>query len=181
MFAGDSTDAGTNVSSRRSGGSLDQPYPVAEEWATVLHEAINAPWPCPESERFGEVWDATIGDLTAAGLRVGRASYGGWNDGDRAQAEAIWCLVAHMRPTTVVETGVAHGLTSRVILEGLKRNGSGQLWSIDLPAVDPALTSRDRHSRPGGSPVPLDLCGRNEQVAATATGPQASACRPLRS
>ena len=143
------------------GGSLDQPYPVAEEWATVLHEAINAPWPCPESERFGEVWDATIGDLTAAGLRVGRASYGGWNDGDRAQAEAIWCLVAHMRPATVVETGVAHGLTSRVILEGLKRNGSGQLWSIDLPAVDPAL----HHEI--GIAVPGDLRSRWTYVAGT--------------
>jgi Methyltransferase domain len=39
----------------------------------------------------------------------------------------------------VVETGVAHGLTSRVILEGLARNGGGHLWSIDLPAVDSAL------------------------------------------
>jgi hypothetical protein len=26
-----------------------------------------------------------------------------------------------------------------VILEGLQRNGSGHLWSVDLPAVDPAL------------------------------------------
>ena len=59
----------------------------------------------------------------------------GGDDGDRAQAEAIWCLVAHLRPATVVETGVAHGLTSRVILEGLHRNGNGHLWSVDLPAV----------------------------------------------
>jgi hypothetical protein len=114
-------------------------YTVTEDWGPALHEIIGAPWPCPESERFGAVWDAVVADLTAAGLRVGRASYGGWNDGDRAQAAAIWCVVAHSRPAIVVETGVAHGLTSRVILEGLKRNGSGHLWSIDLPAVDPAL------------------------------------------
>jgi hypothetical protein len=114
-------------------------YAVIEDWASVLHKAIGAPWPCQESEQFGKVWDATVSGLTATGLRVGLASYRGWNDGDQAQAEAIWCLVAHLRPATVVETGVAHGLTSRVILEGLHRNGTGHLWSVDLPAVDPAL------------------------------------------
>ena len=105
----------------------------------VLHNAIDAPWPCREPEQFGKVWDAAVSGLAAAGLKVGLASYRGWNDGDRAQSEAIWCLVAHLRPATVVETGVAHGLTSRVILEGLHRNGNGHLWSVDLPAVDPAL------------------------------------------
>jgi predicted O-methyltransferase YrrM len=81
----------------------------------------------------------SLSGLATAGLRVGLASYRGWNDGDRAQAKAIWCLVAHLRPETVVETGVAHGLTSRVILEGLHRNGNGHLRSVDLPAIDPAL------------------------------------------
>lgn len=114
-------------------------YAVVEDWASVLHESIGAPWPCQELDHFGPVWDATVSGLKSAGLRVGLASYRGWNDGDRAEAEAIWCLVAHSRPATVVETGVAHGLTSRVILEGLQRNGNGHLWSVDLPAVDPAL------------------------------------------
>ena len=114
-------------------------YAVVENWEPVLHKAIGAPWPCAESEGFDQVWDATVSGLVATGLRVGLASYRGWNDGDRAQAKAIWCLVAHLRPAAVVETGVAHGLTSRVILEGIQRNGSGHLWSVDLPAVDPAL------------------------------------------
>ena len=114
-------------------------YAVVANWEPVLHKAISAPWPCAESEGFDQVWDATVSGLVATGLRVGLASYRGWNDGDRAQAKAIWCLVAHLRPAAVVETGVAHGLTSRVILEGIQRNGSGHLWSVDLPAVDPAL------------------------------------------
>lgn len=121
------------------GRPLAELYAVVDDWAPVLHEAISARWPCAEAERFGQVWDATVSGLAAAGLRVGLASYRGWNDGDRAQAEAIWCLVAHLRPVAVIETGVAHGLTSRVILEGLKRNEDGHLWSIDLPAIDPAL------------------------------------------
>lgn len=128
---------------RRELAALRRPpgehYAVVEDWAPLLHKSIGAPWPCQEPEQFGNVWNATVSGLTAAGLRVGLASYRGWNDGDRAQAEAIWCLVAHSRPAAVVETGVAHGLTSRVILEGLQRNGNGHLWSVDLPAVDPTL------------------------------------------
>jgi Methyltransferase domain len=120
-------------------GKQDDRYAITEDWESVLHEAIGAPWPCQEPERFGEIWDATVSGLTARGLRVGLASYRGWNDGDPAQAKAIWCLIAHLRPAAVVETGVAHGLTSRVILQGLDRNETGHLWSVDLPAVDPAL------------------------------------------
>jgi Methyltransferase domain len=114
-------------------------YGPVEDWAERLHAALEVPLPCRVAESFGPVWDRVVADLTEAGARVGSASYGGWNDSDRALAEAIWCLVAHLRPGIVVETGVAHGLTSRVILEGLSRNGYGHLWSVDLPAVDPAL------------------------------------------
>src|SRR4029453_1272831 len=49
---------------------------------------------------------------------------------------AIWCLTRHLRPRTVVETGVGHGVTSRFVLEALERNGGGHLWSIDLPPWD---------------------------------------------
>jgi hypothetical protein len=136
-------------------------YQAVADWSQALHKGLDSPWPCRESQQFGVVWDATVSDLTAAGMRVGLASYRGWNDGDRAQAEAIWCLVAHTRPETAVETGVAHGLTSRVILEGLKRNGTGHLWSVDLPAVDPALHSEI------GIAVPQDLRSGWTYVAGT--------------
>ena len=49
---------------------------------------------------------------------------------------AIWCLVRHLAPTVVLETGVAHGVTSRFILEALEKNGRGHLWSIDLPPIE---------------------------------------------
>ena len=143
------------------GSPPSEHYAVVEDWAPVLHKSIDVPWPCQESEQFGKVWDATLSGLKATGLRVGLASYRGWNDGDRAQAEAIWCLVAHCRPAIVVETGVAHGLISRVILEGLRRNGNGRLWSIDLPAVDPAL----HHEI--GIAVPEDLRSRWTYVQGT--------------
>jgi len=136
-------------------------YKVTEDWSRLLHEAIDAPWPCPDAAWYAKIWDSTISDLTAAGMRVGLASYSGWSDGDQAQAEAVWCLVAHLRPATVVETGVAHGVTTRVILDGLERNGSGHLWSIDLPAVDPAL------HREIGIAVPAGLRSRWTYVKGT--------------
>jgi hypothetical protein len=143
------------------GRSQSEHYAAVTDWSQALHKAIDAPWPCQESQQFGKVWDATLSGLAAAGMRVGLASYRGWNDGDRAQAEAIWCLVAHTRPEIVVETGVAHGLTSRVILECLHRNGTGHLWSVDLPAVDPAL----HHEI--GIAVPADLRSRWTYVEGT--------------
>jgi predicted O-methyltransferase YrrM len=57
-------------------------------------------------------------------------------------ARAIYCLVRHTRPGKVVETGVGHGVTSRFILEALRMNEEGALWSIDLPPMDRELRSR---------------------------------------
>jgi hypothetical protein len=125
---------------RRDKESLSIPiadlYGAVTDWAVPLHAALGLPWPCPAAAVFDGLWDEMLAELTASGLRVGLASYGGWNDGDRAFAGAIWCLVDHLRPERVVETGVAHGLTSRIILEGLEYHRAGRLWSIDLPAVD---------------------------------------------
>ena len=136
-------------------------YPAVADWQPRLHGELDLPWPCEAVAAFGQVWDRLVAELTDSGVRVGRASYGGWNDGDRALSEATWCMVAHLRPTAVVETGVAHGVTSRVILQGLERNGSGHLWSIDLPAVDPAL------HREIGIAVPEDVRHRWTYVEGT--------------
>jgi hypothetical protein len=136
-------------------------YAAVADWQPRLHGALDLPWPCQAVAAFGQEWDRLVVELTDSGVHVGRASYGGWNDGDRAFAEAIWCVIAHLHPTTVIETGVAHGVTSRVILQGLERNGSGHLWSIDLPAVDPAL------HREIGIAVPEDLRHRWTYVQGT--------------
>jgi SAM-dependent methyltransferase len=119
--------------------TISELYETVAYWPPHLHEALGQPWPCQDADDFEQFWARTISELRTVGMRVGMLSYGGWNDGDRAFAEAIWCVVAHLRPERVVETGVAHGLTSRIILEGLERNGKGRLWSIDLPAIDSNL------------------------------------------
>jgi Methyltransferase domain len=115
-------------------------YHAGRDGSARLHAALGAQWPCPAAAEFGPAWEAMVAGLRAAGVDVGMASYAGWNDSDRTFAAAIWCVIAHLRPAQVLETGVAHGLTSRVILEAMRRNrATGELWSIDLPATDPAL------------------------------------------
>ncbi len=46
----------------------------------------------------------------------------------------IYCLVRALRPTIFVETGVLHGLTTAFALDAFRRNGTGTMVSIDLPA-----------------------------------------------
>jgi hypothetical protein len=83
------------------------------------------------------LWPEVIKELNLKGIQAGPESFKGWNDGDAALVRAIWCLTRHLQPRNVVETGVAHGVTSRFILEALDGNGSGHLWSIDHPPLEP--------------------------------------------
>lgn len=110
-----------------------------QDWERRLHGLLGFPWPCSESCEFREVWPDIIAPLTARGLRVGPESFNQYNDGDPGLTRAIWCLVRHLRPAKVVETGVARGITSQSILEAFERNGSGHLWSIDLLPLNPKL------------------------------------------
>jgi len=71
--------------------------------------------------------------LEAKGWGFGRDTYGWYADGDSSLCRALWCVVLHTRPEVVIETGVAHGVTSRIVLEALGQNDLGHVWSIDLP------------------------------------------------
>ena len=100
-------------------------YVVDPDWDRRLHEMLGAPWPCREAAEFWTLWPEVIGALTAQGMRIGPATFGVWNDGEPELVRAVWCLTRHLRPTKVVETGVARGLTSRFILEALKKTKQG--------------------------------------------------------
>jgi hypothetical protein len=104
-----------------------------DDWLARLHGLIGAPWPCPEAGQVRAVL-ADVGDLlTAKGLGTGRHTYGWYSDADLELCTAQWCAVLHLKPSAVIETGVAHGVSSRVLLEAMERNGNGHLYSIDLP------------------------------------------------
>ena len=108
-------------------------YDVEEEWGPAFHRMLGAPWPCNELEDFSRVWADIGAILSTQGLRFGRGTYGGYSDADAGLGAATWCAVRHLRPAKVLETGVARGVTSRVILEAMSINGTGHLWSLDLP------------------------------------------------
>jgi hypothetical protein len=114
----------------------DCQYDSDENWEQRLHDSLGVPWPCREVEEFWTLWPNVIHELETKGIRPGPESFQAWNDGDAGLVRAIWCLIRHMKPQKVVETGVAHGVTSRCILEALARNGDGHLWSIDLPPLE---------------------------------------------
>lgn len=50
----------------------------------------------------------------------------------------VYFLTRHLRPTIVLETGVAAGFTSAAILVAIERNGTGTLFSSDLPYMGSA-------------------------------------------
>jgi predicted O-methyltransferase YrrM len=124
-----------------------------EGWENRLHDLLGVPLPSEATSEFWALWPEVIGELQAKGVRVGPESYGSLNDGDAGLVRAIWYLTRYRRPANVVETGVAHGLTSRFILEALERNGVGHLWSIDIAPLEqesPAqigIAVGDRHLR----------------------------------
>jgi hypothetical protein len=125
-----------------------------EAWEQHLHALIGEPWPCPARADFEGIFSDAREMLRGRGLAFGRGAFGGWDDADRAFARAVWCLSLHLRPDKVVETGVGRGITTRLILEALRRTRSGHLWSIDRPPLDRRL-----HAELGAA-VPPDLRGR---------------------
>lgn len=57
------------------------------------------------------------------------------HNGDRTLGRLCYAACRALHPEQVVETGVAHGVTTAYILFGLSRNGRGHLRSIDLPPL----------------------------------------------
>ena len=110
-------------------------YKAEDDWERRLHHLLGQSSPCEVTPEFWVLWPEVIKEMEAEGIRVGPKSFADCNDGDAGFVRAIWCLTRHLRARTVVETGVAHGFTSRFILEALERNGSGHLWSIDRPPL----------------------------------------------
>lgn len=117
-------------------GKHSEQYNVDPNWEAGLASVLGIPQAFAEDE-FPPLWQEVTESLLARGFKVGPFSFHAWNDGDAGLVRAIWSIIRHTRPKTVIETGVAHGVTSRFILEAMERNDFGHLWSIDLPPVNP--------------------------------------------
>jgi hypothetical protein len=109
-------------------------YQADEIWESRLRNRLRALPNEPETE-FWPLWRLVIRELEQNGVMAGPESFKGWNDGDAGFVRAIWSIVRRQQPMKIVETGVAHGVTSRFVLEAIKRNNAGHLWSIDRPPM----------------------------------------------
>lgn len=74
----------------------------------------------------------------------------------------LYFIVRMARPDTMVETGVAHGVSSWTILNALLKNGSGRLYSIDLPDHDLQSYNPSNIRQSSGWAVPDSLRGQWE-------------------
>jgi hypothetical protein len=110
-----------------------RPYVADSGWQERFHDHLGLESPCRDAAAFAQLWSDVLEEMTRKGVRTGPMSFLRWNDGDAGLVRSIWCLALHLNATKVVETGVAHGVTSRFVLEALLRNGGGHLWSVDLP------------------------------------------------
>jgi predicted O-methyltransferase YrrM len=106
-------------------------YEATENFEARLHEQLGVPFPCGAAAEFGEMWTTL-----EASLADDRSFVGEWiHDSDPGLGRTAWCLVRHLRPRNVIETGVARGITSRILLEAMEVNAAGHLWSVDLPRL----------------------------------------------
>jgi predicted O-methyltransferase YrrM len=71
--------------------------------------------------------------------------------GDTMLGRLVYGVARTTRPDTIVETGVATGVTSAHLLAALEDNGHGVLHSIDLPPTDMIVAGHV------GAAVPHDL------------------------
>jgi len=74
----------------------------------------------------------------------------------------VYVAVRALKPSIVVETGVASGVSTTLILKALSLNGKGQLYSIDAPNLDPL--ARLPNGKEPGWLVPLDLRERGHFI-----------------
>ncbi len=73
----------------------------------------------------------------------------------------MYCCIRVFKPATMIETGVAHGSSSWIILNAMHMNGKGKLISIDLPNNDTNSAYNFRNtSPPTGWRVPEALRSR---------------------
>ena len=73
----------------------------------------------------------------------------------------MYCCIRVFKPETMIETGVAHGSSSWIILNAMHKNKKGKLISIDLPNNDTnSAYNFDNAAPPTGWRVPEELRSR---------------------
>lgn len=109
---------------------------------------------CYSAELHGTVLDELRQPMPVLSTTPNQPAAG--NSVSTTLGKALYYFVRATRPASLVETGVAHGNSTWILLNALKRNGNGHLYSIDLPDRD-SRREYDVASRPAGWLVPQEL------------------------
>jgi predicted O-methyltransferase YrrM len=116
----------TRVRERTFGGKFEDPMPWLRQVRTDLSAYCRAIDPVLWEEADKE--SVKIEDTAKKKLETIDFDLGGGG-----HFPLLYFLVRHMKPKTVVETGVAAGFSSQAVLCALRANGEGRLYSSDFP------------------------------------------------
>lgn len=91
-----------------------------------------------EPEKYSRKFENLLNDTVTLYSQVNfdpyiLASYKKLNRSITNPYQILYFLIRKLKPKQVVETGVAGGISSGFILQAIKDNGVGRLYSIDLP------------------------------------------------
>lgn len=112
---------------------LNDLYQKAELWtddpARAVAELLGVSSVVPDD--LQRAYETAVAEIAAAdGLATRR--YPAYYDISNRSQRAVYLLVRHLRPTTVLETGIADGRSTAIILAALEANGHGFLHSVDI-------------------------------------------------
>jgi predicted O-methyltransferase YrrM len=112
---------------------------------------------------FGEPPLAEIEDQVskAQATIASNAAFGMFHGADFSLARLCYAICRMKKPAVILETGVAHGVSSAFLLQAMAVNGMGELWSVDLPPLAEMADSQ------AGILVPEDLRTRWHLVRGT--------------
>lgn len=88
-------------------------------------------------------------------------TYGDESIGNPCMGEKYYTLVRSLEPDTIVETGVRHGFSTLYLLAALEMNGSGHLYSVDLPLRADESVSEFRDETFDDNPATTIPAGRD--------------------
>ena len=110
----------------------------AEAWAAANAEPVDDFADTLDAALWAEAtaWEDEF--RTAVRARREAGELGTVPMGGPGDFRLVYFLTRHLRPTVVLETGVAAGFTSAAILTAIERNGGGTLFSSDLPYMGSA-------------------------------------------
>lgn len=109
--------------------SLDDHLDLAGPFETITEGFLQALGIQPDHD--ASEFDSVGGDLENRYSAIKRA-FPGFFGVERETGRFLYQAVRALRPSVVVETGVADGLSSYLILAALRRNGHGHLHSFDI-------------------------------------------------